>query len=47
MTTARVIETSVTVNNSPTYDYIHPDNHIPPTYGMNPAFKALTNWNVR
>ena len=44
MTIARVIETSVTVNNSLIHDYVHPDNHIPPTYDMNPAFKALTCW---
>ena len=43
MTTARV-ETSVTVKNSPIHGYVHPDNHIPPTYDMNPAFKALTCW---
>ena len=42
MTIARVVETSV--SNSPIHDYVHPDNHIPPTYGMNPAFKALTSW---
>ena len=44
MTTARVIETSVTVNNSPTHDYVHPDNHITRTYDLNPALKALTSW---
>ena len=45
MTTARVVETSVTVNNnSPIQDYVHTDNHIPPAYDMNPAFKALTSW---
>ena len=27
MTTAQVVETSVTVNNSPIQDYIHPDDH--------------------
>ena len=31
MTTAQVVETSVAVNNSPMQDYIHPDNHVPPT----------------
>ena len=43
MTTA-CVETSVTVKNSPIHGYVHPDNHIPPTYDMNPAFKALTCW---
>ena len=28
MTTAQVAETSVTVNNSPIQDYVHPDDHI-------------------
>ena len=27
MTTAQAVETSVTVNNSPKQDYIHPDDH--------------------
>ena len=39
MTTAQVVETSVTVNNnSPIQDYIHPDNHTQPvcTYKMTP-----------
>ena len=32
MTTAQVVETSVTVNNnSPTQDYGHPDNQTQPT----------------
>ena len=44
MTIARVIETSVTVNNSPIHDYVHPDNHITRTYDLNPALKALTSW---
>ena len=36
MTTAQVVETSVTVNKSPVQDYIrvHPDNHAQPTYDM-------------
>ena len=38
MTTAQVIETSVTVNNSPIQDYgDHQDVHIPPTYEMTPG----------
>ena len=33
MTTARVVETSVTVNNnSPIQDYSHQDDHTQPTY---------------
>ena len=31
MTTAQVVETSVTVN-SPIQDYVHPDTHTQPTY---------------
>ena len=31
MTIAQVIYTSVTVNNSPILDYIHPYYHIPPS----------------
>ena len=35
MTTAQVVETSVTVNNnSPIQDYVHPDNHAQLTYDM-------------
>ena len=39
MTTAQVVETvetSVTVNNSPTQDYVHPVDHTQPTHGMTP-----------
>ena len=32
MTTAQVVETSVTVNNSPIHDCIHPDDLAEPTY---------------
>ena len=32
MITAQVIETSVTVNNSPIQDYAHQDDKAPPTY---------------
>ena len=42
MTTAQVVETSVTVNNnSPIQDYVHPD-HTQPTYEMTPGFKPFT-----
>ena len=30
MTTAQVVETSVTVNNSPIQDYVHPDDQTQP-----------------
>ena len=33
MTTAQVVETSVTVNhNSPIQDYVHPDDQTQPTF---------------
>ena len=35
MTTAQVVETSVTVdNNSPIQDYLHPDDQTQPTFKM-------------
>ena len=35
MTTAKVVETSVTVNNnSPVQDYVHLDDHTQPTHEM-------------
>ena len=44
MTTAQVVEMSVTVNNnSPIQDYIHLDDHTQSTYEMIPEFKPLTN----
>ena len=42
MTTAQVVETSVTVNNSPIPDYFHPDDHVQSTYEMTPGFKPFT-----
>ena len=44
MTSAQVVETSVTVNNnnSPIQDYVHPDDHPQPTYETSPAFKPFT-----
>ena len=43
MTTAQVVETSVTVNNnSPIQDYIHPDDEPQPTFEMTPGFKPFT-----
>ena len=41
MTTTQVVETSVTVNNSPIQDYIHRDDHAQPTYEMTPRFKPF------
>ena len=44
MTTAQVVETSVTVNNnSAIQDYVHPDDQTQPTFEMTPGFKPLTN----
>ena len=42
LTLKQVVETSVTVNNSPPQDYVHPDVHIQPTYEMIPGFKPFT-----
>ena len=43
MTTAQVVEMSVTVNNnSPIQDYVHPDDQTQPTYEMTPGFKPFT-----
>ena len=43
MTTAEVVETSVTVNNnSPMQDYVHPDDQTQPTSEMTPESKPFT-----
>ena len=44
MTTAQVVEMSVTVNNnnSPIQDYDHPDDQTQPTFEMTPGFKPFT-----
>ena len=43
MTTAQVVETSVTVNNnSPIQDYLHLDDQTQPTFEMTPGFKPFT-----
>ena len=34
MTTAQVVETSITVNNSPIQDYIHLDDQTQPTSAL-------------
>ena len=50
MTTAQVVETSVTVNNnSPIQDYIHPDDQSQPTFEMTRVqtfhkIYSLTEW---
>ena len=42
MTTAQVVETSVTVNNnSPIQDDVHPDDQTQPTFEMTPGFKPF------
>ena len=44
MTSAQVVETSVTVNKSPTQDYMYipSDDYTQPTYEMTPGFKPFT-----
>ena len=42
MTTAQAVETSVTVNNSPIQDYVHPEDQTQPTFEMTPGFKPFT-----
>ena len=43
MTTAQVVETSVTVNNnSPIQEYVHPDEQTQPAFEMTPVFKPFT-----
>ena len=43
MTTAQVVETSVTVNNnSPIQDYVHLDNHTQRTYKITPGCNYLS-----
>ena len=43
MTTAQVVEMSVTVNNnSPIQDYVHPDDQSQPIFEMTPRFKPFT-----
>ena len=44
MTTAQVVEMSVTVNNnSPIQDYVHPGDQTQPTFEMTPGFKPFTD----
>ena len=47
MTTAGVVETSVTVNNnSPIQEYVHPDDQTQPTFEMTPEFKPFKLKNI-
>ena len=47
MTTAQVVETSVTVNNnSPIQDYVHPDDQTQSTFEMTPGFKPFTIYTL-
>ena len=46
MTTAQVVETSVTVNNnSPIRDYVHQDDQTQP-FEMTPGFKPFTRMSL-
>ena len=48
MTTAQVVETSLTVNNnSLIQDYVHPDDQTQPTFEMTPGFKPFTVLTVK
>ena len=43
MTTARVVEMSVTVNDkNPIQDYVHTDGQTQPTHEMTPGFNPFT-----
>ena len=42
ITTARIVETSVTVNNSPIQYHVHPDDQMQPAYEMTPVFRPFT-----
>ena len=41
MPSAQVVEMSVTINNSPIQNYVHPDNHPQPTHEMVFTFAFL------
>ena len=46
MTTKKVVERSLTVNNNRTIqDYVHPDDQTQPTFDMTPGFKPFTVLN--
>ena len=44
LTTAQVVETSVTVNNSPIQDNVHPDDHAQPTYEYSWSYFLLSRF---
>ena len=47
MTTAQVVETSVTFNNnSPIQDYVHPNDQTQPTFEMTLGFKPFTAFQM-
>ena len=46
MPTVKVVETSVTVNNSPIQDYVHLDDQTQPTFEMTPGFKPFTMMEI-
>ena len=47
MTTAQVVETSVTINNNnPIQDYVHPDDQTLTTFEMTPGLKPFTKWEI-
>ena len=41
MTTAQVVETSLTINNSSIQDYVHADDHSQPTYEVSSKITSL------
>ena len=45
MTTAQVVEASVTVNNSPIQDYVHPDDQTQPTFVIS-HFGHVTSYQL-
>ena len=45
MTTAQVVETSVTVSNSPIQDYVYPDDHAQPNFRFLKTRKATAEAN--
>ena len=47
MTTAQVVETSVTVNNITIQDYVHPKDHNQRTYEMTPGFKLFHRFELK
>ena len=47
MTTAQVVETSVTVNNSPIQDYVHLDDQTQPTFINVTANDILDRFSIQ